>query len=63
MKEILIYAVKVDNLYLKKTWSDYGAARCEAERQVKKNPDSIVTIECADFNIDGSRMKEIWDNR
>lgn len=65
MKEIQIYAVKVWGLktgerYLKKLHADYGSARTEADRQLKKPGITRVYIECAAFNIDGSKVTTVF---
>lgn len=65
MKEIQIYAVKVWGLktgerYLKKLHVDYGSARTEADRQLKKPDISRVYIECASFSVNGSRVTTIF---
>lgn len=65
MKEIQIYAVKVWGLktgerYLKKLHADYGSARTEADRQLKKPDISRVYIECAAFNVNGSKVTTVF---
>lgn len=65
MKEIQIYAVKVWGLktgarYLKRLHADYGSARTEADRQLKKPDITRVYIECAAFSIDGSKFMTVF---
>lgn len=65
MKEIQIYAIKVWSLktgerYLKRLHTDYGSARTEADRQLKKPDITRVYIECAAFSVAGSRFTTVF---